>query len=301
VIGLVAEGAVRVSEVEQESHCTPTSTALQGIASVMAGSLPGTLNFIVGIQYAVSSGDRTHVSDYVLLQATSPSQPGYLYGWQWVTLTGLTGFIGTAVGFAFSGMFTSSYSGTLTEFRLIGACYQDTDELGNPITVCPPLFTMALSLSVAQGTTVQFYSTIVTGLSGWSVIARSNYTGTISTVTANAHFLRNVSMLFLPRPVASLANTTPRGYIASLIVSTLRATTQVSAGLSQLTYHASLTPGSSLSIGTIRWVGRDTLYITYPLASTMTLLNTLSVVLSTAMSLRSATTHYFTLLITFTS
>jgi hypothetical protein len=301
MIGLFAKGAVRVSEMEQESHCTPTSTALQGIASVMAGSQPGTLNFIVGIQYAVSSGNITYVSDYVFLQTTGSSQSGYLYGWQWVTLTGVTGFVGTVVGFAFSGMFTSTVAGTLSEFRLVGACYQTTDEFGNPIAICPSLFTMALSLNVSGGSTIQFYSTIVAGLSGWSVIARSNYTGTISTVTANVHFLRNVSMLFLPRPVGSLANATPRGYISTLTISTLSTAARVSAGLSQLTYYASLTPSSSLSISTIQWVGRDTLYITYPSASTLILMNTLSVVLSTAMSLRSATTHYFTLLITFTS
>jgi hypothetical protein len=305
MIDLLPKGAVRIGDIEQEVHYTPTSQALRAIASIITGYEMSTLNFIQGLVYLVTvpypDTTVTYTSDYVWLQTTSSTTPGYIYGWQWVTITGLTGYIGTAVGFAFSGMFTSTMSGTLSGIKFVGGCYWTTDEYGNPVLYCADLFTVGLSMLVFSGSTIQFYSTIVAGLSGWSVIARTNYTGTISTVIPNMDFLRNIAMLFLPFPVASLSYVAPRRYIATLSLSGYNVGASVSLGTVQLIYYGSVYLTQAMTISTISWIGQDTLYITYPTISTLYLYNTLTVVLSTPMVLGKRLTHYFTLLITFTS
>lgn len=299
---ILAKGSVRVGDIEQVVHFTPTINALQGIASVIAGSPVATLNFLAGLAYWVNYGGVDYASDYVFFQTTNPSQSGYIYGWQWVTLTGLTGYIGSAVGFAFSGMFTSTMTGTLNNFQLVGACYQTTDEYGNPVIVCPSLFTVGLSMNVSAGSTVKFSSTIVVGISGWSVISSQYYWGTISTIIPNADFLRNIAMLFLPKPVASLANATPRGYISTINIGGYTAGVNVSLGTAQVTFYGSVYVDQDTDVGTIYWTGRDTLYITYPSPSTLYLYNTLAVVLSTLMALQPGEImHRFTLLISFVS
>ena len=301
MIDLLAKGAVRIGDIEQEAHYTPTASALQGVASVITGSEVATLNFITGIVYLVNYGGVDHASDYVWLQTTNSSQSGYIYGWQWVTLTGLTGYIGTAVGFAFSGMFTSTMTGTLDGFKLVGACYQTTDEYGNPVTVCPSLFTVGLSMSVSSGSTVKFSSTIVVGISGWSIITSQYYWGTISTVIPNADFLRNIAMLFLPKPVASLGYVAPRGYISTFAIGGYSTRLSVSLGTAQVRFYGSVYIDQDISVSTLYWTGGDTLYITYPSPSTLYLYNTLAVVLSSPMDPQPGGYHYFTLLITFTS
>jgi hypothetical protein len=289
MIDLLAKGAVRVGDVEAEVHFTPTYFALRKISSVIAGSTAATALLTAALKYRVGLA----LSDEIFLQTTNPSQSGYIYGWHWVTLTGLPGYIGTAVGFAFSGVFTSTIPGTLTWFYLQGDCIQG---------ICEPHFSVnlgTLGLIVSSGEPVRFHATILTGISGWSVIARSNYTGTIATITPNIDFLRNISAFFLPLPVASLPPASPRGYIGTLVIGPFSTGVSISPSTYQASFYASVYADQYAAVSTISWIGRDTIYITWPSPSTLILYNTLAVHLTTPMHILPGGYNYFTLLITF--
>jgi hypothetical protein len=295
MIGILARGAVRVGDVEVEAHFTPSYFALLNIPYILAGSRSPLSNLIASLKYeVVPFGSTTPIkSDEIFLQTTSPNQPGYIYGWKWVTLTGLEGYIGTVIGYAFSGMFTSTVSGTLTRFYLRGDCLY---------TACLTHFFVNLStfgLVVNSGEPIRFYSTIFTGISGWSVIAKSFYAGTIATVIPNLDFLRNISALFLPYPVASLSSVAPRGYLSTFIFGPYSTDLLVSQGTYEISYYCSVYVSQEVTVSTIRWVGRDTIYITYPSPSTLILYNTLAVALSEPMVPQPGGHQYFTLLIRF--
>jgi hypothetical protein len=297
MIDILARGAVRVGDVEAEVHFTPSYFARLNIPYILSGSRSALSNLIASLKYEVIPFDSTTsiISDEIFLQTTSPNQSGYIYGWQWVTLTGLTGYIGTVVGYAFSGMFTSTVSGTLTWFYLRGDCMY---------SLCFTHFIVNLStfgLVVNSGEPIRFYSTIFTGISGWSVIAKSYYPGTIATVTPSLDFLRNISALFLPYPVASFPDAAPRGYLNTFIFGPYSTSLLVSQGTYEISYYCSVYISQDVTVSTIYWVGRDTVYITYPSSSTLILYNTLIVVLSVPMIPQPGDYQYFTLLIRFVS
>jgi hypothetical protein len=284
---------VRVGDLEREVHYTPYPWTLQRIVTVLVTGNQNAVR-ITSLRYIVSCeyefGEGYVPSGYIHLQTASPSQPGYILGWQWVTLTGLWGFIGTVVGFAFTTRFTAIATGTIIALNL-SRCEGST---------CTDLFYGGPSLPVNAGETVVLTATIVTGISGWSIIARSNYTGTISTVIPNTDFLRNISAFFLPLPVASLVTAAPRAYIRSMVIRGQAVTVSVLAGSAQVTYYASVFPSQYLAPTVIFWVGSDTIFVSYPECYIMILANTLAVYLTTPVPLLPGGYHYFTLVITFT-
>jgi hypothetical protein len=305
LLGVASFGAVRIGDVEQEVHNTPTTYALREIASIMAGvDAPSNLQ-IQNLKYQVATpGGTVLTSDYVWLQATSSSTPGYIKGWGWATLTGLTGFQGSAVGFCLTVTFTSTITGTLSNIIYSGACQASVDpSTGLVSTVCSQIFTSSLSAQVSSGQLITLSSTIVSGISGWSIIGSyGGYAGSITTVSASPDFLRNASMLFLPSPIASIPSATgARGYLRYFVLGGSSYPLGVRVGTAQLSYYTSVSLGSYLSPSSYVWVGGDTLYVSYPSSSTLILYNTLVASFSTPLTLLPGGTAYFTLVLTYSS
>jgi len=305
LLGIASFGAVRVGDVEQEVHNTPTRGALEEIASILAGVDVSTFLQFRALKYQVqTAGGTILTSDYVWLQTTSSTTPGYIKGWGWTTLTGLSGITGSAVGFCLTVTFTSTITGTLVEIWYFGGSYLATDpETGSLYVDWFWVFSSSTSLQVSSGQLITLSSTIVAGIAGASIIGTyGGYTGSITSVSVSPDFLRNVSMLFLPAPVASIPSVSgARGYIQYFTPPGYSSLVSVKVGTAQITYVATVTATNIFTPSYYTWVGSDTLYITYPTPSTLILQNTLAVYFSTAMDIQEGSPWGYTLVLTYSS
>lgn len=300
MLDLVVTGAVKVSDAEYPFHASPTSQLFTNMPLTLR---TGTTIYtqLGAMSYHVKRGNSVWVTDYLWFVTSQVTNSALITTWQWATLTGVSGVIGgTAIGFYFRVIHTPTYTGTITTLSLYSLSYDVVTDpgTGQPVEVYHEIFRAdltGLTISITQGSPFALEVTIAVGIAGWTVTATSGYSGTITTVTYSADFLRCASAYMIPRAVASFAVVTPRRYLATLTVVSSNYTLGVTVAGTTILYFANFRPSSTLTPGTLIYGGVDTLIVTFPSSSTVSFATSIGLVLSQTMTLSNTTTHYITL------